>query len=108
MITETRHELRLADSVDALKDDMRRFKGDVVNLLHGVGQAGRESIASAAKQVRSTAEHGMQGLHSGYEMARDFSFEQAKIADQQVRAHPYWVALIAAGIGCLIGRLLLR
>lgn len=108
MSRNTLNDTDLAEAISTLKEDMRRFKDDVKTLMEDAKLASKETLASAARHLKDGTQKGAHELHERFEQARDFGAEKFKSADEQVKAHPYWTALIAAGVGALIGRFFRR
>lgn len=102
------HESELGESIAALKDDMRRFKEDIKAIVTDLGHASKEGLAAAKDKIREGATRGKEELQDRIKHARDFSAEQLASAEDKIKAHPFMTALVALGVGALVGRFFRR
>ncbi len=102
------HDTELAETMEAIREDMRRFKADIKTLVKDLGQAGKEGVATAGEYLRNGAEQGVEGVREKLSKVKDMGAEKMKSADETVKAHPYMTAAVALGVGALLGRFFRR
>lgn len=97
-------QAELSESIEALKDDMRRFKDDIKSLLSDLGSAGKHSLNSAKQHLQETAARSAEGIGEKLKQARDCGAEKLETVEETLKAHPYMTAMVALGVGAALGR----
>jgi ElaB/YqjD/DUF883 family membrane-anchored ribosome-binding protein len=86
----------IRDHADQLRDDLSDRGGQAMGTLRDASRSARH----VAGKVRDEVSH-------GYEVTRDYTSRRAREAVSLVQQHPTAAIAIAAGLGVLIGGLLL-
>ena len=100
----TDNETELGETIEALKDDMRRFKDDIKSIVTDMGHASREGLAMARDKVRDGASRGKEELTEHLKHAKEVGAEKLASVEDNIKAHPFMTALVALGVGALVGR----
>jgi ElaB/YqjD/DUF883 family membrane-anchored ribosome-binding protein len=92
-----------ANAVADIKEHAQRLGGDLADR----GGEARSAMRGAMKSARKTAGRMGNEMSHGYDVARDYTVHGAEEAWNFVRARPVVSIAIAAGVGVLLGGLLL-
>ena len=87
----------MEESASSLADDARE-------LLAATAGMAETKVVEARKRLQAALERGKEAL--GH--LQDRAVEQAKVADEVIRDHPYQSIGVAFGVGALMGALLAR
>ena len=79
-----------------LKSDLPGYKDEIVS-----------AVGNAYEASKRTAERAMDGAGRAYGTARDYTVDGVKSAARAARSHPVTTVAIAAGIGLLVGAVLM-
>jgi len=94
----------MKNSTAETENEMAAFASEARVLLAATADAAEEKVVEARKRVSAALDRGRELYSSAREMAK----EGAECADARVRAHPYEAAVIAFGLGAVLGCLLVR
>ncbi|MEX2213810.1 MAG: hypothetical protein WD768_06770 [Phycisphaeraceae bacterium] len=108
MRRKTTDDSELAETVEALKDDFRRFREDIASLVTDLGHAGKEGVASAGRHIRNGTRHTAEEISARLNRAKDYGSEKLSDLKDNVKSHPFMTALIALGVGAFAGRFFRR
>ena len=84
--------------------DLKQLMEDTRALLAATADVAGDRLAEARKRLATALESGKEAFAEMKECA----VKKAKSADVAVREHPYQAALVALGIGALVGYLVAR
>jgi len=82
--------------VDDLKSDLSGYKDEIVS-----------AVGNAYDASKRTAQRAMKGAGKAYDYARDHTVEGVRSATKAARSHPVTTVAIAAGLGLLVGAILM-
>jgi len=79
-----------------LKNDLPGYRDEIVS-----------AVGNAYDSSKRTAQRAMDGAGRAYGTARDYTVDGVKTAARAARSHPVTTVAIAAGIGLLVGAVLM-
>lgn len=82
--------------VDDLKSDLSGYKEEIVS-----------AVGNAYDASKRGAQRAMKGAGKVYDQARDYTADGVRTAAQAARSHPVTTVAIAAGLGLLVGAILM-
>jgi ElaB/YqjD/DUF883 family membrane-anchored ribosome-binding protein len=89
-------------NTDRLVADLKRIVQDSEALLH----ATKDAVGDKAEEVRGRLVDTLAAAKSTCYHLEDHALERARVADRNIRDHPYQSIGVALGIGLLFGVLL--
>jgi len=98
----------LARSKDELMNDFRKLIGEGEALLRSTASLSGEALAQAREQFRGRLVDAKARVGEASRVAMDTGRQAAAATDDYVRANPWPAIGIAAGLGFLVGALLVR
>ena len=98
----------LARSKDELMNDFRKLIGEGEALLRSTASLSGEALAQAREQFRGRLVDAKARVGEASHVAIDTGRKAAAATDDYVRANPWPAIGIAAGLGFVIGALLVR
>lgn len=100
--------LSSADARERLTRDMRTLVHDAEDLLHAAQRQGAEGIAAVRERLEDSLRHAKAQVADSQQVMFDRARESARKANEVVQGHPWTAVGVAAGVGLLIGALLMR
>jgi len=82
--------------MDDLKSDLSGYKDEIVS-----------AVGNAYDASKRTTQRAMKGAGKAYDYARDHAADGVRSATRAARSHPVTTVAIAAGLGLLIGAILM-
>lgn len=82
--------------VDDLKSDLSGYKEEIVS-----------AVGNAYDASKRGAQRAMKGAGKVYDQARDYTVDGVRTAARAARSHPVTTVAIAAGLGLLVGAILM-
>lgn len=95
---------REAVSWSKLVDDLRTLIGDAEGILKAL--AG--DMSEQAKATRASLSKQLESAQTLFAQLQDQTVQQARVADQAIRTHPYQSVGVALGVGLVVGLLATR
>lgn len=108
MARNVNHESELSETIDALKDDMRRFKDDIRAIVTDMSHASKEGLLAAREKIREGATRGKEEVTEHLKHAKELGTEKLASIEENIKAHPFMTALAALGVGAIVGRFFRR
>ena len=99
-----RHNHTHYETPNALRHDANTLAEDARGLLNATAEVADEKVAEARKRLAEALETGKEA----YARLQEKAVEEAKVADQAVRSHPYETIALAFGLGAIFGLLARR
>jgi len=104
----------LSDAIEKVHDasanvvaDIKDRAGDLKSDLPGYKDEIMSAVGNAYDSSKKTAQRAMKGAGHMYDSARDYTVDGVKSATRAARTHPVTTVAIAAGLGLLIGAILM-
>jgi len=104
----------LSDAIEKVHDtaansvaDIQSHAGDLKSDLSGYKDEIVSAVGNAYDASKRTAQRAMKGAGNAYDTARDYTVDGVKNAARAARSHPVTTVAIAAGLGLLIGAILM-
>jgi ElaB/YqjD/DUF883 family membrane-anchored ribosome-binding protein len=90
--------------LSAVRDDLSVLADDARALVAATAHVAEDKVVEARKRLSDALERGKRL----YGRVREQTVQGAKAADECVHTHPYRAALLAFGVGAIVGLLLTR
>jgi ElaB/YqjD/DUF883 family membrane-anchored ribosome-binding protein len=87
-----------------LVDDLRTLIGDAEGMLRALGG----DMSEQAKATRASLNKQLASARATCAQLQDKAVQQARVADQSIRTHPYQSLGVALGLGLVVGLLATR
>lgn len=87
-----------------IMDDLRALITDAEGLLKAL--AG--DMSEQAKATRASLNQQLESARATFAQLQDRTVQQARVADQTIRTHPYQSLGVAVGLGIVVGLLVSR
>ena len=98
----------VAESVEALKEDLSHFKKDVLELVQGLAEVGKNKGNELTGRVREEVSHRVDQMRKGLEKVRDSGESSLHSVERTIERHPLMSVACALGMGVLISRFFRR
>lgn len=92
------------ETPDALRHDAYTLADDAQALLEATRETVDEKVQAARERLSETIEHSRE-IYSDLQQQM---VKRARKADQTIHEHPYQTALVAMGVGAMLGFILSR
>lgn len=92
------------ETPSALRHDARTLVEDARALIEATSQIADEKVTAARARLTDALE---RGKHT-YQRLQQKAVQGAKATDEAIRTHPYQTAVIAFGVGAIVGILCAR
>ena len=95
------------NSTDKLVGDLRNLVADAEELMKATASQAGEKVAEARRKIEQSLIEGKKALADAEKTLRQKSKEAVDLADDYVRDNPWSAVGIAAGVGLVLGLLIL-
>lgn len=99
---------KLGSDLQELKSSFNKLRSDVMNLLNDAMGVGKHGAANLKDSVQSTASDAYDSTKERLEDWQLRGEEQIEALGKKIGDHPVQSALIALGVGFILGKLLSR
>ncbi|MFM8547618.1 MAG: YqjD family protein [Betaproteobacteria bacterium] len=96
------------DARERLTRDMRSLVHDAEDLLHAAQRQGVEGIASVRDRLEESLRQAKAQVSDSQALVFDRARQSMRKTNEAVQGHPWTAVGVAAGVGLLIGALLMR
>jgi len=90
------HVADIEPHMEELKNDLSGYKDEIMSSARSMYKSGRQSAQKLAR-----------GAEDMYDKARDYTVDGVRSATRTVKSHPVTTVAIAAGVGLLVGAILM-